>query len=153
MFTNKPTQNQQTNNSMFKVQTQDRLPTKQTTPLKANNVLGRNHHLKHTRNNSSMINQSIQIFQTITQGIFGGTQEKQAESAEKLLPGALTDGLIKNNEQDDSANNASILYCETEYNAFDNKMHPTKIVEKNWVDSYKLAQLIEQQEKWLDDSA
>ena len=32
-------------------------------------------------------------------------------------------------------------------------MHPTKIVEKNWVDSYKLAQLIEQQEKWLDDSA
>jgi hypothetical protein len=30
-------------------------------------------------------------------------------------------------------------------------MHPTKIVEKNWVDSYKLAQLIEQQEKRLSD--
>jgi len=30
-------------------------------------------------------------------------------------------------------------------------MHPTKIVEKNWVDSYKLAQLIEQQEKRLTD--
>ena len=32
-------------------------------------------------------------------------------------------------------------------------MHPAKIAEKNWVDSYKLAQLIEQQEKWLDDTA
>ena len=46
-----------------------------------------------------------------------------------------------------------MLYCETEHNAFDNKMHPAKIAEKNWVDSYKLAQLIEQQEKWLDDTA
>ena len=34
--------------------------------------------------------------------------------------------------------------CETEPNTFDNKMHPTKIVEKNWVDSYKLAKLISQ---------
>ena len=45
-----------------------------------------------------MINQSIQIFQTITQGIFGGTQEKQAESEEKLLPDENTDGLVKNND-------------------------------------------------------
>ena len=42
---------------------------------------------------------------------------------------------------------------ETEQEAFDNKMHPTKIVEKNWVDNYKLAQLIEQQEKWLAPKA
>ena len=40
---------------------------------------------------------------------------------------------------------------ETELDAFDNKMHPTKLVEKNWVDSYKLAQLIEQQNKRLTD--
>lgn len=53
------------------------------------------------------------------------------------------------NDKDDDA--TSSLYCETEHNAFDNKMHPTKIVEQNWVDSYKLAQLIEQQEKWLDE--
>ena len=46
----------------------------------------------------------------------------------------------------------SSLYCETEHNAFDNKMHPTKIVEQNWVDSYKLAQLIDQQEKWFDEA-
>ena len=53
------------------------------------------------------------------------------------------------NDKDDDA--TSSLYCETEHNAFDNKMHPTKIVEQNWVDSYKLAQLIDQQEKWLDE--
>ena len=70
-----------------------------------------------------------------------------------MLPDAHTEVKLRNNDQDESENNASVLYCETEYNAFDNKMHPTKIVEKNWVDSYKLAQLIEQQEKWLDDSA
>lgn len=37
------------------------------------------------------------------------------------------------------------LYLETEHNpnCFDNKMHPTKIAEKNWEHSYKLAQLIQ----------
>ena len=34
---------------------------------------------------------------------------------------------------------SSLLYCETEHNAFDNKMHPAKIAGKNWVDCYKLA--------------
>ena len=44
------------------------------------------------------------------------------------------------------------LYLETEQNAnyFDNKMHPTKIAEKNWEHSYKLAQLIQQQEKMIE---
>lgn len=41
--------------------------------------------------------------------------------------------------------------CETEPNTFDNKMHPAKIVEKNWVDPYKLAKLIVQQEKRLQE--
>ena len=45
-------------------------------------------------------------------------------------------------ESDDLSNKV----CETETKEFDNKMHPTKIVEKNWVDSYKLVQLINQQE-------
>ena len=53
-------------------------------------------------------------------------------------------------DDDDTLSNN---YCETEHNAFDNKLHPTKIVEKNWVDSYKLAQLIDQQLKWLDQPA
>jgi len=56
------------------VQTQERFPTKTTTPLKAN-PQGRNHGLKHARHNSGMINQSIQIFQTLTAGIFGGTKD------------------------------------------------------------------------------
>ena len=42
---------------------------------------------KHTRNNSSVVNQSIQIFKTLTAGIFGGSSKDvigvAATSAEK----------------------------------------------------------------------
>ena len=90
-----------------------------------------------------MINQSLQIFQTLT-GIFGGKKdgEAQRENQEKDLAAAMY-------ENEDSSQSHIYDCVETEQEAFDNKMHPTKIVEKNWVDGYKLAQLIEQQEKWL----
>ena len=47
------------------------------------------------------------------------------------------------------------LYVETEVNqdGFDTKMNPTRIVEKNWDHSYKLSQLIDQQEKMMDQDA
>lgn len=58
---------------------------------------------------------------------------------------------MQHDEDDTQSNGYKCI--ETEQEAFDNKMHPTKIVEKNWVDNYKLAQLIEQQEKWLAPKA
>ena len=85
-----------------------------------------------------MINQSIQIFQTITAGIFGGARDEETKDRDQIRPSI-------NGASADEGDASSILYCETEYNAFDNKMHPTKIVEKHWVDNYKLAQLIDQQ--------
>ena len=44
---------------------------------------------------------------------------------------------------------------ETEVNqdGFDTKMNPTKIAEKNWDHTYKLSQLIGQQEKMMDKDA
>lgn len=48
---------------------------------------------------------------------------------------------MQHDEDDTQSNGYKCI--ETEQEAFDNKMHPTKIVEKNWVDNYKLAQLIE----------
>ena len=41
------------------------------------------------------------------------------------------------------------IYEETEYHPdwFDNKMHPTRIVERDWHNRYKLAQLIQKQER------
>lgn len=83
-----------------------------------------------------MINQSLQIFQTLT-GIFGGKKDDELQKQE--------DGGLAKYDNDNEESQSHIYDCvETEQEAFDNKMHPTKIVEKNWVDEYKLAQLIEQ---------
>ena len=65
--------------------------------------------------------------------IGGNSSKPDASSTEEKI-----DKSGDKNENEDDEDALSNQYCETEHNAFDNKMHPTKIVEKNWVDSYKL---------------
>ena len=122
-----------------KVATMDRLPEKQLeSSQKQNAKTNRSQNLpqrqvKHSRNASSKLENNI--MDQIKGFFFGSGGTKEA--IEQASPGG---------EHDQA--DESWIYQETEHNpsAFDNKMHPTKMAEKNWIDPYKLSQLIAQQE-------
>ena len=79
----------------------------------------------------------MSIFQTLTAGFFGtNNPDKENNKDASVDKGDKS----RDNDRDSVTSNSNMYqYMETEQEAFANKMHPTKIVEKNWVDNYKLA--------------